>query len=108
MSEKQFPAGVVTARFDWNNPSWSKTYGINRMFLHAQLGYANQILADRGYLTLNEVYDMLSLPQTEQGALAGWVGDTEVSFGEEADSPPPGSSIALVFNINSTNVFHDK
>ena len=103
------PIEHVEASFDSKNPRWSRTYGINRMFLQAQQGYANQILANRGFLTLNEVFDLLSLPPTEEGALTGWVGDVMVDFGEEADIPPTDkASITLQFNVNSNNVFRDK
>lgn len=67
------------------------------------------MLAARGFLTLNEVYGLLSLPQTEPGALTGWVGDISVDFGEEADIPPTDKpEIKLRFNVNSNNVFQDK
>lgn len=103
------PTERVEASFDKKNRNWSRTYGHNRMFLQAQQGYANVTLADRGFLTLNEVYEMLGLPLTEPGALTGWVGDVEVDFGEEADMPPiDKASITLRFNINSDNVFRDK
>lgn len=32
-------------------------------------------LKERGYLFLNDVYDLLSLPRTKEGALYGWVYD---------------------------------
>jgi len=104
------PIKSVEASFDPSNRNWSRTYGLNRMFLQAIQNLANQMLANRGYLTLNEVYDMLDLPQTESGALTGWVGSVvAVDFGEEADIPPiDRDSIKLRFNINSANVFKDK
>lgn len=103
------PIESVETSFDYRNRNWSRTYGINRMFLQAQQGYANQILTNRGFLTLNEVFELLDLPQTESGALTGWVGDVEVDFGEEADIPPTDRpSIKLQFNVNSNNVFKDK
>jgi hypothetical protein len=98
----------VEISFDTSNQNWSRSYGNNRLFLQAQQNWANQLLASRGFVTLNEVFDMLTLPQTEQGATHGWTGNIEVDFGEEADVPPPGNSIKLSFNINSTNVFRDR
>jgi hypothetical protein len=98
----------VEIPFDTNNRNWSRSYGNNRLFLQAHQQWANQLLAARGFVTLNEVFDMLSLPQTEDGATTGWTGNIEVDFGEEADIPPPGNSIKLSFNVNSDNVFRDK
>jgi len=104
------PLERVEIDFDTKNKNWSRTYGYNRLFLQAQQNWANNLLAARGYVTLNEALDMLSLPQTEEGATTGWVDDgrTEIDFGEEADAPPPGNSIRLRFNVNTTNVFRDK
>ena len=102
------PIAKVEAWFKPDNKNWSRTYGINRMFLQAQQNYANQLLVTRGFLTLNEVFDMLSLPLTEKGALTGWVDNIEVDFGEEADIPPTDRpEIKLQFNVNSNNVFRD-
>lgn len=104
------PHDRVEFVFDTKNPNWARTYGFNRMFLQAQQSWANDKLAARGFLTLNEVLDRLSIPPTEEGATTGWVNDgvIEVDFGEEADAPPPGNSIKLQFNVNSDNVFRDK
>lgn len=103
------PIESVEASFDYRNRNWSRTYGNNRMFLQAQQNYANVLLANRGFLTLNEVFELLDLPLTESGALAGWVGDVEVDFGEEADIPPIDKpAVKLQFNVNSNNVFKDK
>lgn len=104
------PIERVEASFDPRNKNWSRTYGFNRMFLQAQQSYANVMLADRGYLTLNEVFDLIGLDGTEPGALTGWVRDDDivVDFGEEADIPPVDrDDIRLQFNVNSTNVFQD-
>jgi hypothetical protein len=110
MSETHIPAGVPTAVFDKKNHNWSNTAGLNRMFIQAQLQWANNLLASRGYLPLNEVLHMLGMEQTEEGALVGWVDapSFEVDFGEDADAPLHGKPIPLVFNTNSTNVFRDK
>ena len=104
------PIRHIEVPFDTKNKNWSRTYGNNRMFLQAHQNWANAMLAARGYLTLNEVFGKLSLPQTEDGATTGWVDDgvIVVDFGEEADAPPPGDTIKLQFNVNSNNVFRDK
>jgi hypothetical protein len=104
------PIERIEFDFDAKNQSWSRTYGYNRMFLQAQQNWANAVLVARGYLSLNEVLVKVSIPQTEEGATTGWVDDGAivVDFGEEADAPPPGDTIKLQFNVNSTNIFRDK
>lgn len=111
MSETHVPAGVPTAVFEPETTHyWSPVAGNNRMFLQTTRNWANDILASRGYLPLNEVLHMLGLAQTEEGALIGWIFNPpyEVDFGEEADAPLPGKPVLLTFNTNSTNVFRDK
>lgn len=60
----------------------------NLMFLKCQQNFANEKLRHRGYLFLNEVYDMLGIPKTVAGRVVGWkydernpVGDNFVDFG---------------------------
>ena len=67
---------------------WTKDPELNKMFLLKQQSYANDLLKSRGYLFLNEVYDMLGFPRTKAGQIVGWVynekepiGDNFVDFG---------------------------
>lgn len=92
--------------FGKRNPNWSTDNGQNVYFLQACESRADDLLRVRGFLTLNEVYDMIGLEQTEEGALMGWVGDVEVDFGISGGIGGE-TPIDLVFNINSTNVFRD-
>lgn len=60
---------------------------LNRFFLTSQQNYANDLLKSRGYLFLNEVYNMLGLEWCPEGQIVGWVlngkngGDQYVDFG---------------------------
>lgn len=57
-------------------------------FLFVQEQHANDMLYARGHLFLNEVYDMLDLPRSQEGSIVGWVfnpddpdhGDNYVDF----------------------------
>lgn len=58
------------------------------LHLKCQQDFANNKLKCKGYLFLNEVYEMLNLPKTKIGAIVGWiydeknpVGDNFVDFG---------------------------
>lgn len=70
-------AGVsVFARwFDESNPEFSKSPTHNLMFLTAQQKHANYLLQSRGYLFLNDVYDLLNIPRCPQGQAVGWLKD---------------------------------
>jgi hypothetical protein len=97
-------AGAV---FDKHNPNWSTMNGHNYFFLEAVEKYANTALRKNGFITLNGVYEILGLDQTEEGALAGWVGDVEIDFGVSGGIGGE-TPIELNFNTNSNNVFRDK
>ena len=66
---------------------WTNDPELNKMFLRQQEKYATELLKKRGYLFLNEVYDMLGLPRSKAGQIVGWlydennpVGDNYVDF----------------------------
>ena len=70
------------------NAGWTKSAELNKVFLIQQQNWANDKLRLRGYLTLNEVYEMIGAPTTAYGQIAGWVytedssvGDNFVDFG---------------------------
>lgn len=76
--------------FDKLNPNWENTPEYNMLFLKAQQSYANDLLIAKGYLFLNDVYEMLGFPRTIAGQSVGWLydprncdheGDNFVSFG---------------------------
>lgn len=64
------------------NPNWNECNEFNIMFLTAQQNYANDKLRARGYLYLNEVYEMLGLPASKEGQVVGWVYDPENPIGD--------------------------
>lgn len=58
--------------FDENNQLWTKDNVMNRFTLNNQRRYMYDLLATRGYLFLNEAYDMLGFSRTKDGQLVGW------------------------------------
>lgn len=74
--------------FDEYCPNWEKDSEYNLMFLRAQQQYANDLLRSRGFIFLNEVYDLIGIPRTKVGQIVGWAydennpkGDNYVDFG---------------------------
>lgn len=70
------------------NTGWTKNAELNKVFLIQQQNWANDKLRLKGYLTLNDVYEMVGAPTTAYGQIAGWVytedgsvGDNFVDFG---------------------------
>ena len=77
-----------TICFDETCDGWERDAEHNKFFLLQQQDYANDKLKARGYLFLNEVYDMIGAKRTKAGQVVGWVydesnpiGDNYVDFG---------------------------
>lgn len=64
---------------------WTKDPEMNLMFLRRQQDAANDRLKDKGYLFLNEVYEMLGIQRSRAGQAVGWIYDKnneyKVDFG---------------------------
>lgn len=63
--------------FDETNANWLKDADRNFYFLKAQQQYANDLLISKGFVFLNDVYDMLGFEPTRAGQVVGWVYDPE-------------------------------
>lgn len=75
---------IYARLFDCGNENWNKDPNLNLMFLKSQMLTANDMLHSRGFIFLNEVYDLLGIPRSEVGQYVGWVdgmGDNFVDFG---------------------------
>ena len=78
-------ASIYAVFFDELNPNWDHDPEVNKLFLHAQQNYANDLLHARGHVFLNEVYRSLGCDHTQAGSVVGWVlsetGDNYIDFG---------------------------
>ena len=98
--------------FDDDSPQWRTDNTFNEFFLKAQQNYANQKLQTTGHVFLNEIYDMLGVERTKEGAVVGWVkdhGDNFVDFDiynpfnaphGEIEPGPSTTSMLLDFNVD--------
>lgn len=68
--------------FDESCPGFTKDPEYNLMFLKDQQRYANDLLKSKGYLFLNDVYDMLGIPRTQAGQIVGWIYDEKNPIGD--------------------------
>lgn len=59
--------------FDASCANHTKDPEFNLMYLRHQQAYCNELLKSRGYMFLNEVYDVLDIPRTKAGQSVGWV-----------------------------------
>lgn len=75
--------------FDEDNIFWKHDIEYNIFFLRTRQTLANKTLQAKGHLFLNDLWDMLGIPRTPEGAIVGWlwnrkgdeVGDAYVDFG---------------------------
>lgn len=75
------------------NSYWCNDNEHNLVFLKQVERYANDKLRVKGFLFLNEVYEMLGIPRTKAGQVVGWIydekepiGDNYVDFGLYKDN----------------------
>lgn len=68
--------------FDEGCAGWSKDPEKNLFFLKRQQDYANEVLKAKGYLFLNDVYEMLGIPRTKAGQVVGWIYDEKNPIGD--------------------------
>lgn len=68
--------------YDDGCKGWTKNPEYNLVFLKQQQAYANRTLQERGYVFLNEVYDLLGFPHTKAGQVVGWVYDEKGTVGD--------------------------
>ena len=74
------------------------------MFIKYCQRYADKLLKTRNTVFLNEVYEMLGLPRSQEGCVVGWhydeknpIGDNYIDFGINDIIK---SSIVLDFNVD--------
>lgn len=104
--------------FDEANPNWTRSAEKNLAFLQVQQKVANDILHSRGYILLNDVYDMLGIPRSTAGCVVGWTmyddGDNYVDFGifnhwtDEVRSFVNGVEKSVLLDFNVDGVVYEK
>lgn len=68
--------------FDESCAGWSKDPEKNLFFLRRQQDYANEVLKAKGYLFLNDVYEMIGIQRTKAGQCVGWIYDEKNPIGD--------------------------
>lgn len=86
---------IYSKIFDQYSDRWRRSWTPDQVFqyLRQKQREANDMLAIRKHIFLNEVYDLLGLERTEEGAVVGWIitknnPDSFVDFG--IDNMPEG------------------
>lgn len=105
--------------FDRKNEGWGINPEHTMFWLESQQNYMNDLLRTRGHLFTNDVYRALGMPDTQIGAVTGWIynneeGDQFVDFNldkiaRHLDSPF-GSALSNGFwiELNVDGVIYDK
>ena len=102
-------------KFDSSNINWSRSPERNLYFLRMMQAEANDMLHSRGYLFLNEVYQLIGHPITTPGQLKGWIrGGNDVDFGiytvfsKENNDFINGYSPVAFLDFNVDGLIYDK
>lgn len=91
------------------SPNWTGNQERDLMFLKLMQNYANELLKIKKTVFLNEVYEMLGLPRTQEGQVVGWhydiknpIGDNYIDFGlgDVTISELQSNCIVLDFNVD--------
>lgn len=100
--------------FDSSCKDWDKDREFNMMYLKAQQTYFNDILRNRGYVFLRDVYECLGFPVTQTSLFVGWYYDPTNAFVDnyidfDVHVKEDESGIELDFNVDGdiTNQFKD-
>lgn len=106
--------------FDQHLDTWVDNPDYNMAFLRGQQQWANDRLRLKGHVLLNDVYDKLGIDRTPEGALVGWVyesetGDGFVDFGIfNGDRPQElvdfmtGREKAILLDFNVEGIVYDQ
>ncbi|HEY3434150.1 MAG TPA: DUF6353 family protein [Solirubrobacterales bacterium] len=114
--KKEIAAGSVYSRlFDSDHEDWSEFPHQNQARIESAQRHANTLLRVDGFVTLNQVYEMLGFERTAAGQQVGWVvnpkdgeGDGVIDFGVWTDGVYEGKkwingdkqAILLDFNVD--------
>lgn len=109
---------VYSRFFDETSTQWTRNAALNKMNLCNWQNWANDLLNAHGHLFLNEVYDMLGIARSREGAVVGWVkhgdGDGYVDFGIYDFHKPErrdfvnGEEYSILLDFNVDGVIYDK
>lgn len=85
--------------FDENCAYWSRNTAHNMMFIMSNVNYANNRLRILGWISLNEVYDLLGFPRELEAQVIGWkfTGEKDNECVEIEAIEEQGSSVKIIF-----------
>jgi hypothetical protein len=97
-------AGQTYARvFDEYNENWSDVPLQNPTFVQGMQNFANDLLRVKGWVTLNDVYDLLGFEKTQAGQQVGWVSKP----GKDENGNPKGDGF-IDFGVWNHGTYHGK
>lgn len=94
--------------FDENNQLWMKDNVMNRFTLNNQRKYIYDLLVTRGYLFLNEAYDMLGFSRTKNGQLVGWTYKEGMTVGDIYMIYRQGESFVYLLDFKPQGIILDE
>ena len=98
------PLSNYAVKYDNRCVGWTENKDYNRMFITYQQRYFNDLLRNRGYVFLRDVYESLGIPITKDSCVIGWIFEENNQYGDnfvEFDiRDSDGSNFIIDFNID--------
>lgn len=91
-------------KFDENSTRWTKDKMFNKAYLLVIEDQCNEVLKERGYLFLRDVYEKLGIPLTKESIVCGWIYEEDNPIGDNYVDfiicETEGSDFYVDFNID--------
>lgn len=91
--------------FDEGCIGWTEDADYDTMFIKMQERYFNDLLENKKFVFLNEVYSAFGFPWTKTGQLVGWIYDEDdpnhgISIGIYKECDDSSNQFVLTFNVD--------
>lgn len=93
--------------YDKTCSSWTNNREYNELYLRSVENYFNDLLKERGYVFLKDVYEKLGFRPSKESIFVGWYLDYEnkfvdnyIDFGLKLNENVDGPNLVLDFNVD--------
>ena len=93
---------MIEKIFDKRSVKWSTDAQFNLLLINSVANHANQMLARRGWISLNDVYTLLGFPLEIEAQIIGWKIGGFVEF--ECEECEDHDRIKIKFKIFAVSV----
>lgn len=111
MIEIENVKSIYARKFDKSSPMWEEDARFNEHFLKSAELYFNDVLKNRGYVFLRDIYEKIGIPIDSKSIVVGWFYDLEKAFVDnyvsiEIEQIGDSPDFILDFNVDGSIVNH--